>query len=283
MGFIAWSLAIVAFLTLLWTFSDAGKCLIKWVLFITISIGVATLPIPIMLLRPRDPKNALIPAAALRACSTFLGLTLSVEGVENIVQNTGCVVLINHQSMLDLIVLACLWPIMDNCTVISKKEVFYVQPFGLASWLWGTIFIERGSKNALDAVNKTGEIIRQRKARVLMFPEGTRNLGKNKLLPLKKGAFHLALASKVPIQPVAVCRYKFLKNLRFESGTLKIKILPIIPTEGCTKDDIPKLMEDTYRVLSENVDALSDSGVKENGYSNGTEKNGHFKTVQISN
>ncbi|ENN73689.1 hypothetical protein YQE_09717, partial [Dendroctonus ponderosae] len=141
MGFIAWSLAIVAFLTLLWT--------------------LTTLPIPIMLLRPRDPKNALIPAAALRACSTFLGLTLSVEGVENIVQNTGCVVLINHQSMLDLI------------------------------------------------------------------------------------------------------------------GTLKIKILPIIPTEGCTKDDIPKLMEDTYRVLSENLDALSDSGVKENRYSNRTEKNGH--------
>lgn len=59
MGFIAWSLAIVAFLTLLWTFSDAGKCLIKWGLFVIISICAATLPIPIMLLRPRDPKNAL--------------------------------------------------------------------------------------------------------------------------------------------------------------------------------------------------------------------------------
>lgn len=51
-----------------------------------------------------------------------------------------------------------------------------------------------------------------------MFPEGTRNLGKNKLLPFKKGAFHLALASEVPIQLVAVSRYTFLKSLRFESG-----------------------------------------------------------------
>lgn len=44
-----------------------------------------------------------MPAAGLRACCRFLGLTHSVEGLENIVKNSGCVVLINHQSMLDLI------------------------------------------------------------------------------------------------------------------------------------------------------------------------------------
>lgn len=54
-------------------------------------------------------------------------------------------------------------------------------------------------------------------ARVLMFPEGTRNLS-DKLLPFKKGAFHLAIASQCPIQPVAVDRYTFLSKHRFESG-----------------------------------------------------------------
>lgn len=44
-----------------------------------------------------------IPAAAVRACCKLLGITLKVEGLENIIRGTGSVVLINHQSMLDLI------------------------------------------------------------------------------------------------------------------------------------------------------------------------------------
>ncbi|XP_050312830.1 1-acyl-sn-glycerol-3-phosphate acyltransferase alpha [Anthonomus grandis grandis] len=256
MGFVSCSVAILALLTLLWKVSSVGRFFIKWCLFGIVSVLASSLPIPLMLVRPRDPRNALIPSAALRACCTFLGLTLKVEGHENIVQNKGTVVLINHQSALDLIVLACLWPIMDNCTVISKREILYIQPFGLASWLWGTIFISRGSKDAQHAVNETGEIIKERKARVLIFPEGTRNMSR-KLLPFKKGGFYLALASDVPIQPVAVGRYSFLKNFRFDSGEIRIRILPAIPTEGCTKDDIPKLIEETYNVLSENVDQLS--------------------------
>ena len=50
-----------------------------------------------------------------------------------------------------------------------------------------------------------------------MFPEGTRNFT-DKLLPFKKGAFHLAIASKCPIQPVVVNRYRFLGKHKFDSG-----------------------------------------------------------------
>lgn len=54
-------------------------------------------------------------------------------------------------------------------------------------------------------------------ARVLMFPEGTRN-NTGKLLPFKKGAFHLAVASGSPIQPVVVSRYTFLGENYFDDG-----------------------------------------------------------------
>lgn len=52
-----------------------------------------------------------------------------------------------------------------------------------------------------------------------MFPEGTRHGGET-LLPFKKGAFHLAIASQTPIQPVVVSRYYFLDThpRRFSSG-----------------------------------------------------------------
>lgn len=53
---------------------------------------------------------------------------------------------------------------MENCAVISKKEIFYIWPFGLAAWLWGTIFIDRlNPEKAQDTINKTGKYIRDNK------------------------------------------------------------------------------------------------------------------------
>jgi 1-acyl-sn-glycerol-3-phosphate acyltransferase len=55
--------------------------------------------------------------------------------------------------------------VLERCTVISKKEVLYFGTFGLASWLWGTIFIDRVKKEeAQQTVNSTAKIIQERKA-----------------------------------------------------------------------------------------------------------------------
>ncbi|KAJ8979052.1 hypothetical protein NQ317_010303 [Molorchus minor] len=187
----------------------------------------------------------------------FLGVTYSLQGQDNIVRDSGCVVLINHQSMLDLIVLACLWPVMDNCTVISKKEIFYLQPFGLASWLWGTIFIDRvNAKDSQNAINKTGETIRSRESRVLMFPEGTRNRNK-KLLPFKKRCLSFSFSVTMPYST--------------SCGHIRIKILPPISTKGLTTDDLPKLMDRAYNIMSETVDLIS-RPIEENGTSKDNDK-----------
>lgn len=68
----------------------------------------------------------------------------------------------SESSFFNLSVLAELWPIMDRCTVIAKKEVLYLGPFGLASWLWGSIFIDRFHPDkARASINKTANIIKQ--------------------------------------------------------------------------------------------------------------------------
>ncbi|KAG5881862.1 hypothetical protein JTB14_022447 [Gonioctena quinquepunctata] len=256
MGMWLYTLILVPSCTLLWKTNSVAKCWMKFFVFTNCCVLSCTM-IPIWLLRPRNSKNALIPSACFRAICRILGLKYSIEGQEYIVRESGSVVLINHQSVLDLIVLSHIWPVLPKCTVISKKEVMYYQPFGLAFWLCGAIFIDRTkSTEAQSAINKTGEIIRKRKARVLMFPEGTRNNNKQ-LLPFKKGAFHLALASQCPIQPIAVSRYTFLGPNKFEDGKIKIRILPPIPTKDCTTEDIPRLIDEAYKVMSENVDELS--------------------------
>ncbi|KAJ3640669.1 hypothetical protein Zmor_027216 [Zophobas morio] len=257
MALLLYVVMLIIIITILFKISPIARYYLKYLWFGAASGVFASAPIPLMLLRPRDSRNALIPAAGILFGCRLLGVTTSLEGHENIIRDSGCVVLINHQSMLDLLVLGKLWPAMDNCAVISKKEILYFQPFGSAAWLWGTIFIDRVKKeNAQAAVNKTGETIRSRKARVLMFPEGTRNFT-DKLLPFKKGAFHLAIASKCPIQPVVVNRYRFLGKHKFDSGHIRIKILPAISTENYTTENMQELMDKTYKIMSENVDLLT--------------------------
>ncbi|XP_014218260.1 1-acyl-sn-glycerol-3-phosphate acyltransferase beta [Copidosoma floridanum] len=232
--------------------SEVARYYTKHFVFVVMSAIWATWPIPLMFFRIRDWRNALIPAWGARFVAKLIGINYQIRGKENIVQNSGAVVMINHQSNLDLCVLAELWPVLENCTVISKKQVLYFGTFGLASWLWGTIFIDRVKKEeAQNTVNSTADIIRARKAKVLLYPEGKRH-GGSALLPFKKGGFHVAIDSQTPIQPVVVSRYYFInaKSKKFDSGTSFITILPAIPTEGLTKADLPRLVEETYAVMN---------------------------------
>ncbi|CAG9765056.1 unnamed protein product [Ceutorhynchus assimilis] len=318
MGWLVYLLAVLVVITLIYNSSSVARYYMKWIFFVYMSGAAATLPMPLMCLNPKDPKNALIPAAGLRMICNVLGISLKVEGHENIVQDSGCVVLINHQSCLDLVgftiplmifrpkspkncifftttmrllaplfeiklhleghenivkdsgcvvlmnhqslldlyIVSCLWPLMENCTPVAKRSVLFIPLFGIAAWLWGTVFISRGSKEGQNSLNKAGELMARKNAHVMIFPEGTRNLG-DKLLPFKKGSFHLAVDTQMPIQPVVACRYKFLKNSRFDRGEIKIRILPAIPTKGCTKEDIPKLIDTAYKSMSTNIDELS--------------------------
>lgn len=110
------------------------------------------------------------------------------------------------------VVLAYLWPLIGRATVVSKKELLYIFPFGPAAYLWGTLFIDRS--NQRQAVNKLSQeaiAIQQNAAKLLFFPEGTRHQG-DKLLPFKKGAFHIAVQSQSAIQPVVVSKYWFLDS-----------------------------------------------------------------------
>lgn len=245
--------AFILLLVFLYHVSNVFRYHFKFTVFTLASLGNATVFIPLMLWRPRSYKNALLPAWSERHLSKLLGIKFELRGHENIVQDSGCVVLMNHQSALDILVLAELWLVMERCMVIAKKEVFYLWPFGLACWLWGTIFIDRVNvEKARNTINSAEDMIRNNKARLCMFPEGTRN-GSATLLPFKKGAFHVAIASQTPIQPVVVSRYHFLDDRKkvFNSGYSIINILPPIPTAGMTKNDLETLMVRTRSVMSE--------------------------------
>ncbi|XP_046968535.1 1-acyl-sn-glycerol-3-phosphate acyltransferase alpha-like [Vanessa cardui] len=243
---------VMALLLILFTISSIARYYIKFTLFVVLSLIFATAPLPLMFFRPFSPKNALIPACLLRITARVLGIRWTVRGLENVDDSRGAVVLLNHQSCIDLYVLAVLWPLMERCTVVSKRSLQYLVPFGTATWMWGTVFIDRGAHSARSVLNKQTEAVKNYKRKLLLFPEGTRHSG-DKLLPFRKGAFHVALDAEAPIQPVVVSKYHFLdsKRHRFGSGEIIITILPLIETEGLNKEDIDALVETTQNKMQE--------------------------------
>jgi lysophosphatidate acyltransferase len=98
---------------------------------------------------------------------------------------------------------------------------------------------------------------------VLIFPEGTRSYYDHPdLLPFKKGAFHLAIQAQVPIVPVVCNNYTDVlcmkggwKKWKFESGTLRVRVLRPVKTEGLGKDSVDEMVrwvrDDMLRVLKE--------------------------------
>ncbi|XP_055598222.1 1-acyl-sn-glycerol-3-phosphate acyltransferase alpha [Uranotaenia lowii] len=262
-----WGLAFMTFFII--TLSSTARYYFKFFCFVVLSLISAVGPVPFMLLRPRDYRNALFPAMLCRGYGRILGASFEVRGQENVNRTHGGVVLVNHQSALDLIVLSYIWPLVGRATVVAKREVLYLFPFGSASWLWGTLFIDRqNQRSAKTAINKEATAINEKQAKILFFPEGTRGDGHN-LLPFKKGSFHVAIESQSVIQPVVVSKYHFL-NWRakvFGRGHNIIKILPEISCAGLTKDDMPQLMERVHKLMQAEYEALSDESLAINNLS----------------
>lgn len=146
-----------------------------------------------------------------------------------------------------------IWPVMNKCTVVAKRELFFAWPFGLAAWLCGLIFINRMQSDASrKKLTDSATSIKNKKIKMWIFPEGTRrNTGQ--MHSFKKGAFHVAIDAQLPILPVVFSSYRsFLDDnqRQFNSGHVIITTLPPIQTAGLTKIDLDHLMQHTYDVMN---------------------------------
>lgn len=96
--------------------------------------------------------------------STLLGLRWELRGREHLEKERACIIVANHQSSVDILGMFDLWPVMDKCTAVAKKEIFYAWPVGLAAWLCGLIYIDRmNSDKARSVINNAAEEIKEKK------------------------------------------------------------------------------------------------------------------------
>lgn len=186
--------------------------------------------------------------------SALAGVRLDVQGAEHLATRPA-VYVFNHQSQLDVLVLAKL--LRGGVTAVAKKELANSPGFGLMFRLADVAFVDRGdpaqARKALEpAVQKLREGIS-----LVIAPEGTRSPTPS-LGPFKKGAFHVARQAGVPIVPIVIrnageLMWRGATTIR--SGTVQVRVLPPVPTEGWTIEDLNQQVDE---VRGQFLDTLAD-------------------------
>ncbi|CAL9737810.1 1-acyl-sn-glycerol-3-phosphate acyltransferase [Monosporozyma servazzii] len=191
-----------------------------------------------------------------------MGIDVKVIGEEKL-NNKPFIVVSNHQSTLDILMLGRMFP--KGCTVTAKKSLKYIPLLGWFMAASGTFFLDRSSREkSVDTLNKGLQQIKEKKRALWIFPEGTRSYATDlKILPLKKGAFHLAQQGNIPIVPVVVSNTSTLmnpKNKVFNRGVITVKVLDPVSTDGLAKESIGAFSE---KIRDSMVEALHEIGYSE--------------------
>lgn len=178
--------------------------------------------------------------ARLNAFTAFM--RVSVEGAQYIDAGCSYVVVANHQSQLDILVVYG-WLDM-NFRWVMKKELRRVPVLGICCEKLGHIYIDRSDRSAaISAINRAQKNMSGGTS-IFFFPEGTRSRDGN-LLPFKKGAFRLASELRMPILPVSIVgTHSMLPpgTLRLRPGRARLVIHPPIQTEDSGPEQVPELI-----------------------------------------
>ncbi|KAI0310429.1 1-acylglycerol-3-phosphate O [Amylostereum chailletii] len=219
------------------------------------SVWGAIVSVVLSLSGQRFNVNWVVARSFYALASRVLDIKIVVEGEEHL-DTRPAVFVGNHQSMLDILYLGRIFPM--RASIMAKKELQWMPLLGQYLTASGAVFVDRGNNaRAVRSLAAAGEAMRSRTTSLWLFPEGTRSMRPyHDLLPFKKGAFHLAVQAGVPIVPVVCENYwRLYRKDVFESGTLRLRVLPPVPTTGLTADDVSELAE---RVHAQMVEALRD-------------------------
>jgi 1-acyl-sn-glycerol-3-phosphate acyltransferase len=156
----------------------------------------------------------------------------------------------NHISYLDaaIIVKAYRQPIRP----LGKVEMSKVPVFG---FIYRNAIVTVDRSNAANRANSVRVLksIISKGVSVMVFPEGTFNMGTTPLKEFYDGAFRVAIETQTPIKPVlfldAYRRMNYKTIFSITPGRSRILYLEEIPVTGYTLKDMQQLKQHVYAIM----------------------------------
>ena len=196
---------------------------------LTLLVSIITLIWTVLFRRPADEAQVLGRFWGKTIC-VLSGITVKIEGLENLTPDKTYIFAANHQSQFDILTLQGY--LKFNFRWLAKKELFQVPIWGAAMKRAGYIPIDRSrGRQALKSLDEAARRIADGTS-VIIFPEGTRSRD-GKLQPFKAGGMVLAIKAGVDIVPVAISgTYEVLAKGRLvlHPGNVLIRIGKPVPT-----------------------------------------------------
>lgn len=202
---------------------------------------------------PFDKKRVVVHTLSKWITDVIFGLPpkmgRDVIGSENIDPKQPYVIVLNHNSMVDIL---CLYKIPLVFKWVSKKEVYRIPLVGRLLFAHGDIVINRASaKEAMQMVHDKGKEWLKKGASVAIFPEGTRSKD-GEIHNFKAGAFLLAKDAGVPILPIVLdgtttmIKGGFWMNWK---NRITIKVLPPISAEDVEQRSVKEIMAEVHESM----------------------------------
>jgi 1-acyl-sn-glycerol-3-phosphate acyltransferase len=170
---------------------------------ITASTFLASLVIKVLPL-PIAGREKLVHAQCFWWSDALVALNpywkLKVEGLENIDHNRTYVIVANHQSLADIIVI---YKTRLYFKWVAKKELLKVPFIGGLLWVNDHVLLSRGELGSIKTVYRQAAGWLKNGISMLFFPEGTRS-STDEMSEFQNGAFKLAIKEKKPVLPIFI-------------------------------------------------------------------------------
>jgi 1-acyl-sn-glycerol-3-phosphate acyltransferase len=231
----------------------AGYVLVLLILLVALPLQALLLLVTLPFDRNRVVAGRFLRIVGVLITKTFPPWRLGVEG--RFPGKGPYVVVANHQSMLDILLLSRL---PREMKWVAKEELFKIPWIGWMLRMTGDIAVKRGDPESGGEALAKAKAYLARGMSVMMFPEGTRST-KGTMLPFKSGAFRLALEAGVPVLPIAVSGTAhgmpkggpWVRPCRATA-----RILEPVVLEGAGPDDAPKLRDLVRARIAETLPQL---------------------------
>lgn len=201
----------------------------------------------VIILLPFDKKRKIAHAQCFWWSDAVISLNpywdISVSGLENIDRDKTYVIIANHQSLGDIVVL---YQTHMQFKWVAKQSLFKIPFIGWCLSLTKHIKLLRGEFSSIKKVYRQASYWLRNDISVLFFPEGTRS-DTDEMNAFQNGAFKLAIKEKKPILPIAIkgTREAIPKGdwVFKTSVAASLKVLPAVETEDFKPADFAQLRD----------------------------------------
>ena len=220
-----------------------------------VTMLIVVIPVWLTTLFP-EPRRAKLLHPIFKGWMSFflplVGCPVVRKGKENFKEGENYVVVVNHNSLVDIPV-SSPWIPAANKT-LPKTEIAKIRLFGIIYKAGSVLVNRKEEKSRRESFNAMNDMLRKG-LHLCLYPEGTRNKTE---LPLQKfydGAFITAIRMQKPIIPALIFNTKKIYPTNSKTWatpkSIHFHFLEPVPTKGLTLNNLLELKEKVHKIMEE--------------------------------